>query len=162
MIMYLVPYHKTLIKSPYSGDEVKKIISELISDESGTNKFLNWFIGKRFEGEVGEESFRIEENQTAFNHFTLIVNGNMKRNQDGVAIECKFKLNTHVWIFFTFLSAVIGLMNAAAYVIYMFTGISKPTFFLIFGMITFLYVFYLLAFQINLYRSKKMLKDLLA
>ncbi len=160
--MYLVPYHKTLIKSPYSSDEVKRIISGLINDDPKSNSLMKWFIGKRFEGEVGEESFRIEENQTALNHFTLVLKGIMKRNEGGIVIECKFSLNTHIWIFFAFFSVIIGLLNAAGYVIYMFTGTSKPTFFSIFGMIFFIYALYLLAFQINLYRSKKMLKDLLA
>ncbi len=148
--MKFLPIENIVFKSKLNEDE---IIERLTDEVEFENTYINYVSAKLFDGEITDNKFEITRKIYNSNSYNIKAIGTIEEDTDGTKINVKIKFRKGVTIFlcfgfgFAFLISIMFLTN----------GVWKlqPL-----GMLLFFYLFIMLSFKYESYKSKKLLKNI--
>lgn len=116
---------------------------------------------KRYEGEIGKNSFNIKRIIWYRNSFLPQISGTIISEKEGTRIKVKMRLHLFVLIFIcVFCSILVIALLVGLYASFLFNHLGRMTLFPL-GMLAFAYLMTIFGFNFESRKSKKDLKEIL-
>jgi len=148
--MKFLPIENIVYRSNLNEDE---IIERLTNEVEFENTFINYVSGKLFDGEITDNKFEITRKIYNSNSYNIKAIGTIEKDTDGTKINVKIKFRKGVTIFLCFWFGFAFLIS----IMFLTNGVWKlqPL-----GMLLVAYLFIMLSFKYESYKSKKLLKNI--
>jgi hypothetical protein len=148
--MKFLPIENIVFKSKLNEDE---IIERLTDEVEFENTYINYVSGKLFDGEIVDNKFEITRKINYRNSCLSKIIGIIEKDTDETKITIQMKLHRGVTIFsYIWFGSLIFMC-----ILFLSIGFYEfnPLKMIIFG-----YIFIMLSFKYESYKSKKLLKDI--
>ncbi|MBC9909990.1 hypothetical protein [Chitinophaga varians] len=167
--MKLLPIERYTLLTKLSPEEIKKLLdANVVPKSKGFQLKFGWSKpagGKPYEGVVKNNGFEISRIIDYRNSFLPVITGDVSHEIVHTAVRIKMTLSIVVAVFMTFWmgGVIIGFVGCLIAMIDGFRSGSKfePLLLIPFGMLIFGYLMVKLAFQTEVSKSRKFLRELL-